>query len=292
MQVYICLDDTDDISKHTSTGAIAQKVAQTLQRQGALLEEGISRHQLLLHPEIPYTSHNSAMCMALVFRDGPSLSALYDIVAPVILAAYAPGASPGLAVYRPGTMQDTQRLIRFGYRAKREVLTKADAYAAASDCKTVLLRELGGSGMGIIGALAGIGLRISRCDGTFRGKYGQDLAGRTVTAGTVCRALDLHQILDHNGQTLPAFTEVRIEDYTKIALIAGKRCALVSHVRDSTPVLSAMCMRESPPVCPWYQEDNDEEEMCSGDGKVCANCLFRRWTAAGYDCVRGSEDTL
>ncbi|MCD7948353.1 MAG: hypothetical protein LUG13_08755 [Oscillospiraceae bacterium] len=288
MQVYICIDDTDDISKHTSTGAIAQKVAQALQRRGAVLEEGITRHQLLLHPDIPYTSHNSAMCMALEFQDSPSLPALYDLVAPVILAAYAPGASPGLAIYRPGTRQNIQRLIRFGYRAKREVLSKADAYAAAADCKTVLLRELGGSGLGVIGALAGIGLRISRCDGTFRGKYGQDLAGRTVTADIVCRALHLHQILDGNGQALPASAEVIIEDYTKIALIAGKRCSIVSHVQGGTPVLSSICMRESPPVCPWYQEDNDEEEMCSGDGKVCANCLFRRWTATGYDCVRGA----
>ena len=63
MKIILCIDDTDDLTKETSTGAIAQKIATKLQEKGGKLIDGISRHQLLLHEEIDYTSHNSSMCL-------------------------------------------------------------------------------------------------------------------------------------------------------------------------------------------------------------------------------------
>lgn len=65
MKVYICVDDTDDLSKSTSTGKIADLIAEQVAALGCRAEKGVTRHQLLLHEDIAYTSHNSAMCMVM-----------------------------------------------------------------------------------------------------------------------------------------------------------------------------------------------------------------------------------
>ncbi|MGN0702172.1 MAG: hypothetical protein ACI4KL_03225 [Lentihominibacter sp.] len=65
MRVYICVDDADDLTKSTSTGKIADLIAQEIVNMGGTMDKGITRHQLLLHEDIDYTSHNSSMCMVI-----------------------------------------------------------------------------------------------------------------------------------------------------------------------------------------------------------------------------------
>ena len=65
MRIYICVDDTDDLTKSTSTGKIADMIAQEIVKMGGTMDKGITRHQLLLHDDIDYTSHNSSMCMVI-----------------------------------------------------------------------------------------------------------------------------------------------------------------------------------------------------------------------------------
>ena len=56
--------------------------------------------------------------------------------------------------------------IDFGYRAKQVVLTKSNAYKLAKKLD-IHLSEHGGSGQGVIGALAGVALRLTANDGRF-----------------------------------------------------------------------------------------------------------------------------
>ena len=51
MRIYICVDDTDDLTKSTSTGKIADMIAQEIVKMGGTMDKGITRHQLLLHDE-------------------------------------------------------------------------------------------------------------------------------------------------------------------------------------------------------------------------------------------------
>ena len=55
--------------------------------------------------------------------------------------------------------------MKFGLRGTKEVLTKEDAFSLAKQYN-MHLSEHGGTGQGIIGAIAGIGLRMS-------GQYGE-----------------------------------------------------------------------------------------------------------------------
>ena len=65
--IYIGMDDTDNKTSR-GTGRLARAVAATLSEQ--LEVWGVTRHQLLVDPRVPYTSHNS--CNVIHFlAEGP-----------------------------------------------------------------------------------------------------------------------------------------------------------------------------------------------------------------------------
>ena len=64
----IAIDDTDNETS-IGTGRLARMLGDYLEEQGCGQVRGVTRHQLLVDPRIPYTSHNSAAAMALMARD-------------------------------------------------------------------------------------------------------------------------------------------------------------------------------------------------------------------------------
>lgn len=38
--------------------------------------------------------------------------------------------------------------------------------------------------------------------------------------------------------------------------------------------------------CKLFEHDNDEEEEIADTERSCFNCLYRRWTAESFECVR------
>jgi hypothetical protein len=73
-----------------------------------------------------------------------------------MLADYQPGSDPGLCVARSVPAE----VVEFGLRAQRELLTQAEARELAAK-HGVHLEGLGGDEMGVIGALAAVGLTAS-----------------------------------------------------------------------------------------------------------------------------------
>ena len=88
MRIYICVDDTDDLTKSTSTGKIADMIAQEIVKMGGTMDKGITRHQLLLHDDIDYTSHNSSMCMVIDI-EGVEISQMQEAAVKVLKANMA-----------------------------------------------------------------------------------------------------------------------------------------------------------------------------------------------------------
>ena len=73
----IGLDDTDNLESR-GTGFKARQMAEHLERsQTGLIATSITRHQLLVDPRIPYTSHNSSACISVVFEPNQ----LNDVIA-------------------------------------------------------------------------------------------------------------------------------------------------------------------------------------------------------------------
>ncbi len=175
INLIICVDDTDDLTKSTSTGAVAERIADVVRKCGGLLDLDITRHQLLLDERVNYTSHNSSMAMsARIVED--SLDDVYRGAVAAIEEMKAATADPGLCfVVVPEddweAAEGIAALVDFGMRAKREYVTIDEAFRLANAIPWVALTEHGGTGEGVIGALAGAGLRLSGSDGRFRGKW-------------------------------------------------------------------------------------------------------------------------
>lgn len=162
MRVYVCFDDTDCLGADRGTGKLVRWFTERLPE--GCTTWGVVRQQLLVHPDVPYTSHNSSGCAVLDVPDASYLPVLADLGAAHIAEHWIDGSDPGLCVAPETAALDA--VIAFGQRAAIEVVTQADAYAVAS-AAGVHLSGHGGTEDGIIGALAGVGLTAGGWAGRF-----------------------------------------------------------------------------------------------------------------------------
>jgi tRNA(Ile2) C34 agmatinyltransferase TiaS len=159
MMIFIGMDDTDNLQSR-GTGRLSRAVADELACDFKIL--GVVRHQLLVDPRVPYTSHNSC---AVIVMDGPAetdLPALFERVKAQMLADFQPGSDPGLCV----TAHVPLEVTAFGHKAQSELVTQADARELAAR-NEILLEGLGGTQDGVIGSLAGVGLAAEGNDGRY-----------------------------------------------------------------------------------------------------------------------------
>ena len=296
MKILLCADDTDDLTKETSTGAIVQAITQELEEMGGTMEDGISRHQLLLDEHVAYTSHNSAMCVVLDF-DQIERQQIIATAERVIREKRAQISDPGLAICWLDQLQNPQTLVDYGFQAKQRVLTKQMAYDLAAADEGLFLEELGGDGSGVIGALAGLGLRLSRCDGTLRGKNGKRFQGQTMTAEDFCQKLKLDCVRDTNGGKLQGDALVHVDEMVKVSFWEGDRMAWARKGEENVYQLCGShaqtedCGWSQGRNCPAFKWDNDTEELRDQTTRCCFNCLYRRWLAKGCQCVKGLQGT-
>ena len=292
----ISIDDTDDVTKRVSTGQIAEIIGRRLTEAGGKVGDGISRHQLLLSDEIAYTSHNSSMCIDVEFEEADS-GEIASICEEVIRQNMARVSDPGFAVCCLDRLSDPDRLIEFGFEAKRKVKKKDEAYALASGIEGVILKELGGTGGGVIGALAGIGLRLSRSDGSLRGKTGSEFSGEFMRAGEICRRFGAELVITRDGAVLGEAVPVRIDKFIKLMYSDGHKCCIVRREEDGTYVTIHQHQEREKfmeitgqAVCADFVPDNDEEEFGIPQGaQSCFNCLYRRWLDCGFRCMKAEE---
>lgn len=219
-EIYVCIDDTDEIGYPKSTGMLAQNIVKFIDENFAPCSF-ISRHQLLLDERINYTSHNNSMCFSTVLSPFER-DEVVKFIQEFLLAKSAPSAEPGTAVAFKGDITDISGLINFGYRAKSEYLDKSEAYSQAKR-QNVYLKGLKNGGRGVIGALAGLGLRLGGNDGKVRGciKMTQD----EMRAAEFLNLGYASEILDEN------FNKIKNDE----AIVFGRNLKLV--IKNSIPVL-------------------------------------------------------
>jgi hypothetical protein len=160
MKYLIGIDDTDNLESR-GTGHRVRELADWLSSRHLAEPYGITRHQLLVDPRIPYTSHNSSACLA-VDTDRPE--AVWNSSHQFLMLTSAPGSDVGLCLARWDAI--TEEVLTHGRRAKVEVLTMPDAHETASR-SDIRCEGLTGTGGGVIGALAGVGLHRAGNDGRF-----------------------------------------------------------------------------------------------------------------------------
>lgn len=226
MHYWICTDDTD-MPGTIGTGRLLQGICRELEEQGLGRCSAISRHQLFVHEDIPFTSHNSSMCFEMHLATGKEISGVIGYMAKALETRVPRGADPGLCVSGPLTERAGEQLEAFGAAAKTQVLHKEDAAGLARELG-LHLSEHGGTGGGIIGALAGVGLRMSGNDGRYRGWHHLGNPGDVFRVEALCRHPFIDRLVTESGKPLPMAEQVHIgSEKTKTVRMGHQRVVVV-----------------------------------------------------------------
>ena len=232
MDILVCIDDTDDIETR-GTGEIAEILARSLEEAGLARCGAVTRHQLLVHPDIAYTSHNSSMCFPASI-DGGRLEEVVSLCRSSLVSESAPAADPGLCVVVTDRLARPQTLIDYGREAKARVIAKEEAYELAADLD-LHLSEHGGTGIGVIGALAGAGLRLSGDDGRFRGKFRIPGDDDGVASVREIKTSGVDEVRVIDGATLADDDRVLVDGECKLVLLGGRGVLLVRPADGTAP---------------------------------------------------------
>lgn len=214
-QMFIGVDDTD-VEGSPGTGRVARGLADHLEALGLGMSLGVTRHQLLVDPRIPYTSHNSSLCIGLesTAETGTVAEASRDYLE----ACAVEGADPGLCV--AGDKAVTSRMQGFGQAAKVRVLTVEDALKAVSG-SGVVLASIAGGPEGVIGALAAVGLRAQGNDGRYVDLPGIREVLGVVTVQHLMEMTAVAAVLDDHNRPLAGEELIDSQGWVRPTLVGG-----------------------------------------------------------------------
>lgn len=226
MRVLIGIDDTDNLDG-PGTGHRVRQLAAELQAAGIAQPEGITRHQLLVSPEIPYTSHNSSACLT-VLVDPDRLEHIARFCADFLTRESAPGSDAGLCV--ASWESASPEMLAFGAQAKVEVLTQAQARRVAA-LAGLLLEGYTGTGGGVIGALAAVGLRAAGDDGRFLWLPGLRELHGVYTVAQLSQQAHIGEVQNLAGVPVLSAQRVAVGEWVRPVLRNGKAVLLVEEIK-------------------------------------------------------------
>jgi hypothetical protein len=221
--IYVGIDDTDT-KESRGTGRLARDIAAEFQLKYPLF--GVTRHQLFVHPDIPFTSHNSC---AVIHVQAPAnaIDDIFSTAKKLMLADFIVGSDPGLAIAE--TLQVSSSLEAFGQDVKNMIVTQQRALNVARNCG-IRVEGLGGTNGGVIGAVAGIGLASLGNDGRFllKGKN-RELGGIRSISEIISAGID--QVATPQGDIIKE-GNVRIPKNATPSFIHGKAVLFVEKCDD------------------------------------------------------------
>lgn len=222
MTIYVSIDDTDSLESR-GTGKLAREIAKVFSSRWRVF--GITRHQLYVHDDIPFTSHNSCAVIHVDASGLETVNTLFEVAEEIMMQDFIPGSDPGLSVAEED--QITSALIAFGMDAKTSILTQEMARNLAKNL-SIRLKGLGGTEDGVIGSMAGLGLAATHSDGRFLlvGNV-REYTGEVTVEQLLSAGVDTVQTTD--GVTLTTGTIVCEDNKSvKPSLLGGKITVLVT----------------------------------------------------------------
>ena len=226
-RILIGIDDTDN-QESRGTGFLARQLAGEIEKISAGIVEGISRHQLFIHDDIPYTSKNSAAC--LLVRDGEA-GFLHSFCRQYLLEKAASGSDVGLAIASCSSVP--KEIIEFGISAKKEVLFSQHAYQLAKKFK-LQLEGLTGTKEGVIGALAAVGLRRSGDDGRciwLSGKELRELSG-VYSVRELSTITGIDAVIDFHRGMIPSEDKIEMGAWVRPVIKQNRVLLIVEKTSD------------------------------------------------------------
>jgi hypothetical protein len=222
MRYLIGIDDTDNLQTR-GTGFRARQLGQELIQSGLANVFGISRHQLFFDPRVPYTSHNSSACLEV---ETGRFDYLKHYCSAFLAREAAPGSDAGLCIVAADGL--SEEVIRWGARAKCELVTQAEAWTIAKE-HGLFLAAFTGNFDGAIGAMAAVGLRYSGNDGRFvwmEGKNFRELSGLS-SVSELRRLLPIDGVAGEDLVLIPESSVVDLDGWVRPVLKNGKKIVLI-----------------------------------------------------------------
>jgi len=240
MEVLIAIDDTDNFESR-GTGFQARQLGSLISGLNIGKIYGITRHQLYVHDSIPYTSHNSSACIEAEIYD---FNALTAVCRNFLLDVAADGSDAGLCIAKYSAVH--QEIVKWGYRAKKEVLTKEEAHQIAEK-HIVYLEGLTGEKIGVIGSLAAIGLHFDGNDGRYlwiAGKEMREIQG-IYKVSDLKNISTINDVLTKENYNFVADTDtVFIEDWLRPILKENKAVIIVEKSNTNEYNWKALCKND------------------------------------------------
>ena len=226
-RILLAIDDTDNLESR-GTGHRARLLGQQLAQEGLAQVRGISRHQLFVHPDIPYTSHNSSLCLDLEWTGG-ELAGLADIAHAFLVEHAAPGSDAAYAIMPFDEIGAD--VVAYALSAKDTVLNQRQARDLAKSAGAVLVGVTGDEG-GVIGALAAVGLRKTGNDGRFVWVQGvRDLTG-VHTYDTCLGKTGIDAIRPFDGAGPAGQDRISVDPWPRPVLLEHKAVLLVERTEE------------------------------------------------------------
>lgn len=182
--IYVGIDDTDKADA-PGTNRLARSLIRDLASDYRSLMA--VRHQLLVDSRVPYTRQNSSASILFLPHNAGAVDPLIERLRHGMRRRFVDGSDPGLCVAR----RVPPEVIEFGRRCQREVVEQQEARELARAGR-IHLEGLGGSGGGVIGALAAVGVVAGGSDGRVVSIRGQpdELAGPQDVATLLAWGVD------------------------------------------------------------------------------------------------------
>jgi len=225
MKIYVALDDSRQLDGGKA-GETASVLTRVIEEKGWGRCSIPSRHRLYPNPATGCKKHNTARSFSADI-EAQYLDCFITYACELIKATGTPDSNAGLAVAIPELMENVQELIDYAGRVKEGLVDKAEALAMARKPGLYVL-ELNGTGQGIIGAVAGVGLRITGNDGQFRGKL--QLSKEVDYVATVREIIDktyVEQVKNMGFENISDDETVRMGEKVKVVLLDDKYTLMV-----------------------------------------------------------------
>ena len=227
MRVFVAIDDTDNLESK-GTGFRARELAGIFQKENLGKIIGVTRHQLFVDENIPYTSHNSSACIVMNSEES-KLEKIIDISAKYLIENAAEGSDAGLCVCTEKNITD--ELISYAKQAKYEVLTMDIARELAHKLN-IFLEGYTGTKQGIIGSLAAVGLHADGNDGRFLLAKGMREIFGTHTAKEILEITGVEKIKSTDNKILFNFEKILLTEWWRPVLQDKSAVLYVEPVND------------------------------------------------------------
>jgi tRNA(Ile2) C34 agmatinyltransferase TiaS len=221
MKYIIAIDDTDNLESR-GTGFQARQLGLSIENRGIGKLKSVVRHQLFVHENIPYTSHNSSASIAI--ESTSDKNDIIELCKNFLLENAATGSDAGLCVAEYDNIGD--EICEWGNNAKKIILNKENAHLLAKK-NSIYLEGFTGEKIGVIGALAAVGLHKNGNDG--RILWVRNLRETTgiFIASELKKAISVENVLDMDFNSVSGNSIINITSWTRPVMRDNKITLIV-----------------------------------------------------------------